>query len=106
MGLQEQTSMSQHLLSALSTTESDQGVKRLVEVSVGPWPHAEPCLPTHPPAVTACARAPGSTRSSGCSASPPRSGPAVAATCRSWPAPERRSQLGCGPVSYTHLRAH
>src|SRR5664280_878315 len=45
MGLQEQTSMSQHLLSALSTTESDQGVKRLVEVRAGPWPHAGLRLP-------------------------------------------------------------
>jgi len=37
MGLQEQTSMSQHLLTAFSTTESDQSVKRLVE-RAGPWP--------------------------------------------------------------------
>ena len=49
--------MSQHLLSALSTTESDQGVKRLVEVSVGPWPHAGLRLPAASHyGLRACAR--------------------------------------------------
>src|SRR5659263_513105 len=48
--------MSQHLLTAFSTTESDQSVKRLVE-RAGPLPHAGPRLPAASRyGLRACAR--------------------------------------------------